>query len=185
MLKTREIRKRSGFFSNYTSGGSIGCLEASNSIESGISSRITNSNAGKDCVDNKDLHLLHSLINSFPSVAEMQECTSDLELMLKLGASWLTRSCNSGNSKENKFSDAENVWLPYNVLRYVLFTNRLSMHILQENIKLKAPTSLHQFAVFYNYERIPMEGTHYINFIIITSWAPESESNRAKKQAAK
>ena len=83
----------------------------------------------------------------------MQECTSDLELMLKLGASWLTRSCNSGNSKENKFSDAENVWLPYNVLRYVLITNRLSMHILQENIKLKVPTSLHQFAIFYNYER--------------------------------
>lgn len=148
LLKTREIRKRSGFFSNYTSSGSIGCLE---SIESTISSVI--SNAGKEYVDNKDLHLLHSLINSFPSVAEMQECTGEIELMLKLGASWLTHLSNSGNFKRNNFSDAENVWLPYNVLRYVLFTNRLSMHILQENIRLNVPTSLYQFAVFYNYER--------------------------------
>lgn len=154
LLKTREIRKRSGFFSNYTSSGSIGCLEASNSIESRTSRGI--GNAGKDYVVNKNLQFLFSLINSFPSVAEMQECTSDLELMFKLAASWLKHPCSSYYFSGNKSSEddhAENIWLPYNVLRYVLFTNRLSMNVLPEIIRLNVPSSLNQFAVFYNSER--------------------------------
>lgn len=147
LLRTREIRKRSGFFSDYTSSGSIGSLEPSNSKDVRTPQGIDN--AGKEHVDNKNLQLLHSLIQSFPSVEEMQKCTCDLELMLKLGASWF-------NSNGNKLSGedyAENIWLPYNVLRYVLFTNRLSMNILQEKIRLNVPSSLHQFAVFYNSER--------------------------------
>lgn len=152
LLKTQEIRKRSGFFSECPSGESIEYLMASISLEPEISRAF----GMKNYMVNKKLKLLHSIIDSFPPVAEMQECTTDLALMQKLGASWLKHLCNSYNFKVDKFSEedyAENVRLPYYVLRYVLFTNKLFMNLLEEDFRLDVPGSLYQFAVFYNSER--------------------------------
>lgn len=152
LLKTQEIRKRSGFFSEYPSWESI-------EIQIEVLSMEPESLSGfgmKNCRANKKLELLHSIIDSFPPVAEMQECTTDLALMQKLGASWLKQLCNSDNFEVDKFSEedyAENIRLPYNLLRYVLFTNRLLLNLVQADFMLDVPGSLYQFAVFYNSER--------------------------------
>lgn len=152
LLKKQEIRKRSGFFSDYPPGESlefrmaIMSMEPENSRELGI----------KNYLDNKKLDLLRLIIDSFPPVAEMQECTSDVVLMQKLGASWLRQQCYSDNFEVDKLSEedyVENVTLAYNVLRYVLFTNRLSMNLVQQDLRFDVPGSLYQFAVFYDSER--------------------------------
>lgn len=152
LLKTQEIRKRSGFFSDYPPGESlefrmaIMSMEPENSRGFGI----------KSYLDNKKLDLLGSIIDSFPPVAEMQECTSDIVLMQKLGAAWIRQQCYSDNFEVDKFSEedyVENVRLPYNVLRYALFTNRLSVNLVQQDLRFDVPGSLYQFEVLYDSER--------------------------------
>lgn len=102
------------------------------------------------------MDLLRLIIDSFPPIAEMQESTSDVVLMQKLGASGLRQQCYSDNFEVDKLSEedyVENVRLLYNVLRYVLFTNRLSMNLVQQDLRFDVPGSLYQFAVFYDSER--------------------------------
>eukprot|EP01018_Ginkgo_biloba_P012772 Gb_25241 [translate_table: standard] len=159
LLKERQIRSRSGFFSNYMAGRNIECVEASESGETGVSiqfSRKRKDSWESNTLDNKMLHILEWLINSFPPVAEMQNCASELELKLKLGISWLQKQFKDDNYCCNRFLQedcSKNVWLPYNVLRYVLFTNRLSLQLLRDNSMLNVPGSVYQFAVLYNSER--------------------------------
>ena len=100
MLKTQEIRKRSGFFSEYPSAESIEYLLASISMEPEISRAF----GKKNYMVNKKLELLHSIIGSFPPVAKMRECTIGLVLMQKLGASWLEHLCSSYDSYVDRFS---------------------------------------------------------------------------------
>ncbi|GLJ56070.1 hypothetical protein SUGI_1203730 [Cryptomeria japonica] len=136
LLKKIEIRNRSGFFSNCTSEGRAAIPD----------------------MENKNLELLGELIDSFLPLSEMQKCSSESELVLKLGMSWLQKN----NKSTGKISSikanlspkdfVEKMWLPYKILRYVLFTNRLSLCLLPDSHRLNIDESLYQFAVFYNSE---------------------------------
>ncbi|KAH9317008.1 hypothetical protein KI387_018777, partial [Taxus chinensis] len=149
LLKKNEIRNRSGFFG---SGGSIN------------SSKAVKSSKDIDFLTNKNLDLLKELMDSFPPLSEMQKCSNEIELVLKLGIPWLQKDCKSdsikkdskfGKINETKLSQedyAEKIWLPYKILRYVLFSNRSSLRLLPESHRLNAGRSLYQFAVLYNSE---------------------------------
>ncbi|KAH9317006.1 hypothetical protein KI387_018775, partial [Taxus chinensis] len=138
LLKRQEIRKRSGFFSN-------------KEIRSGEDI----SNETVDHLVNKNLDIIKRLIDSFPPLSEMQQCSNEIELVLKLGIPWVQKNRNP--SSVNKISSSQEeyaqiIWLPYKILRYVLFTNRLSLRLLQDGHRLDLHGPLYQFAVFYNAE---------------------------------
>ncbi|KAH9317007.1 hypothetical protein KI387_018776 [Taxus chinensis] len=148
LLKKGEIRKRSGFFSNYMFGGSTISL---NAIKSG---EFMSKKVGK-FLDNKNLDILRDLIDSFPPISEMQQCSSEIELVVKLGMAWLQKDCNSGIINRTDLSQedyGEEIWLPYKTLRFVLFTNRSSLHLLQTGHGFNVHGSLYQFAILYNSE---------------------------------
>eukprot|EP01018_Ginkgo_biloba_P012769 Gb_02126 [translate_table: standard] len=154
LLNEPEIRSRSGFFSNLMTGRNIESPHTSKSGRSGISKM---EDTGKTHnIYNKKLHLLALLINSLPPVAEMQNCENEFELRIKLCKSWLQKLLENKKSCDSQFSEqdyAKVLWLPYNVLRFVLFTNRLSLHLLNGDSKLNVPGSVYQFAVLYDSER--------------------------------
>ncbi|KAH9316843.1 hypothetical protein KI387_018612 [Taxus chinensis] len=129
LLKKEEPRRRSGFFSSYTYGGDT-------------------SSEAENYLSNKNMELLSKLIDSFPPLSEMQQYSNETELVLKLGMSWLKKDGNPGDLSEEEY--AEKIRLPYKILRYVLFTNRLSLHLLQKSDRLNVGECLCQFAVFYN-----------------------------------
>ncbi|KAH9318512.1 hypothetical protein KI387_020281, partial [Taxus chinensis] len=82
----------------------------------------------------------------------MQQCSSEIELVVKLGMSWLQKNCNSGiiNRSESQEDYAEEIWLPYKTLIFFLFTNRSSLHLLQTGHRFNVHGSLYQFFILYN-----------------------------------
>ena len=140
LLKKKEARKRGGFF---------------NKDISDINFRKNYFNTEVNAMDNKNLYLLQKLIDSIPPVSEMQEYTSEIELAVKLGISWLQKDYNANSVNQTDLSEedyAEKIWLPYKVLRYVLLTNRLSLRLVQDDDRFNLPGSLYQFAVLYDSE---------------------------------
>ncbi|GLJ33116.1 hypothetical protein SUGI_0666490 [Cryptomeria japonica] len=136
LLKNNEIRKRSGFFS---------------SIESGKAT----ASEPRDFLANKNLALIKQIIDAFPPLSEMQGCSNEIELVLKLGISWLQKDCKTGGINRDDLSEeeyADQLLLPYKILTYVLFTNRSSLYVLKNTNKLNVKGSLYEFAVFYNSE---------------------------------
>ena len=106
-------------------------------------------------MNNKDLCLLQKLIDSIPPLSEMQQYSSEIELVVKLGISWLQKDYITDSVNQNDLSQedyAEKIWLPYKILRYVLSTNRLSLCLLQKDHKFQLLGSLYQFTVLYNSE---------------------------------
>ncbi|KAH9311327.1 hypothetical protein KI387_026362, partial [Taxus chinensis] len=104
-------------------------------------------------LDSKNLDLLRDLIDSFHPLSEMQQCSSEIELVVKLGMSWLQKDCNSDITNRTELSQedyAEEIWLPYKTLRFVLFKNRSSLHLLQTGHGFNVHGSLYQFSVLYN-----------------------------------
>ncbi|GLJ56072.1 hypothetical protein SUGI_1203760 [Cryptomeria japonica] len=140
LLKKKEVRERAGFFSKEISG---------------TKSRKYISRKADNGMNNKNLNLLQKLIDSFPPVSEIQQYSNEIELVVKLGISWLQEDCNTDSVNQTDLSQedyAEKIWLPYKILRYVLFTNRLSLCLVQEDHRFNVHGSLYQFAVFYNSE---------------------------------
>ena len=52
-----------------------------------------NSKKEVNAMRNKDLNLLKNLIDSIPLVSEMKHYSSEIELVIKLGISWLEKDC--------------------------------------------------------------------------------------------
>ncbi|XP_057850892.2 uncharacterized protein LOC131061296 isoform X3 [Cryptomeria japonica] len=140
LLKKCEVRKRAGFFSKNISE---------------LKSSIYISRKAETDMNNKNLCLLQKVIDSFPPVSVIQKYSSEIELVVKLGISWLKEDYNTDSVNQTDLSQedyAEKIWLPYKILRYVLFTNRLSLCLVQEDHRFNVHRSLYQFAVFYNSE---------------------------------
>ncbi|XP_057817025.2 uncharacterized protein LOC131030312 isoform X2 [Cryptomeria japonica] len=153
LLKQREIRGRSGSFSTDINR-STESLQTSQSVgQMQLHHDVKNHSTFNK--ENKKMDVLMGLINSFPPVAEMQECQSEFELRLRLSTSlqkFLTiDKFHAYESLGEEF--VKDLWLPYNVLRFVLFTNRLYLHLLQDEFNLQIPNSYYQFAVLYDSER--------------------------------
>ena len=67
-------------------------------------------------MNNKDLCLLQKLIDSIPPLSEMQQYSSEIELVVKLGISWLQKDYITDSVNQNDLSQedyAEKIWLPY------------------------------------------------------------------------
>ncbi|GLJ56186.1 hypothetical protein SUGI_1206470 [Cryptomeria japonica] len=135
LLKREELRRRSGFFSSYKHGTHVESCQISNLYE-------------RKHLCNKNIELLGQLIGSFPPLSEMQQCSHEMELVLKLGMSWLKSNGNSADLSEEDY--AEKLRLPYKILTYILITNRLSLHPLHQSSRLNVDKCLYQFAVFYD-----------------------------------
>ncbi|GLJ33121.1 hypothetical protein SUGI_0666570 [Cryptomeria japonica] len=136
LLKKDEIRKRSGFFSS-------------------IESEKATASEPKDFLANKNLDLIRQIIDTFPPLPAMQGCSNEIELILKLGMSWLQKDYKSGGIDWDDLSEeeyADQFLLPYKVLTYVLFTNRSSIYALKNSDKLNVEGALYEFAVIYNSE---------------------------------
>ncbi|GLJ56187.1 hypothetical protein SUGI_1206480 [Cryptomeria japonica] len=138
LLKKEERRRRSGFFSSYKEGTYAESSEISNLHE-------------RKHLSNKNIELLGELIGSFPPLSVMQQSSHEMELVLKLGMSWLKTNGNSADLSEEEYG--ENLRLPYKILTYILFTNRLSLHPLHQSCRLNVDKCLYQFAVFYDNDK--------------------------------
>ena len=77
--------------------------------------------------ETKNMDVMRSIIKSFPAVSKMRLCADELDLKAQLVESWLsTPEGMSLRKSSDKYSGTE-VWqLPYNVLQFILSTNKLS-----------------------------------------------------------
>ena len=101
-----------------------------------------NSNKEVNAMSNKNLNLLQNLIDSIPPVSEMKHYSSEIEIVVKLGISWLQKDYRADSVNQTDLSQedyVENIWLPYKILKYVLFTNRLSLCLFWKDHKFMLP----------------------------------------------
>eukprot|EP00253_Pinus_taeda_P013918 PITA_13918 len=135
LLQEREIRQRSKVLND-------------NDIENPNDNPTSMSNPRNK---NKNMDALRSIIKSFPPVSEMRLCADEAELRVKLGKSWLsTAEAQSLQKLGDEYFGKEAWQLPYDVLRFILCTNRLSLVFLSEDDDklIKFDNSrLYQFAV--------------------------------------
>lgn len=114
---------------------------------------------------NKNMDVLRSIIKSFPPVSEMRLCSDEVKLKEKLAKSWLCTPEGKSVEKSGDQYFGKSVWqLPYNVLRFVLSTNRLSLVFLSENDDkvLKVDNSHSQFFQFAVVRDSPEREAAYI-----------------------
>ena len=96
---------------------------------------------------------LTSIIRSFPSVSEMRLSANEDELKTKLAKSWLKTPAGKSAQKLGDDYFGKEVWqLPYDVLRFILCTNRPSLVFLSDDddkfLKLdNSHSQIYQFAV--------------------------------------
>lgn len=140
LLDKREIRQRSQLNSGDNANPKPNSQRQSNSW---VQSRHKN----------KNMDVLRSIIKSFPPVSEMRLCADEVNLRAKLAKLWLcTPQGKSAEKSGDKYFGKE-VWtFPYNVLRFILCTNRLSLVYLSDNddkvLKLdNSHSQFYQFAV--------------------------------------
>ncbi|KAH9316839.1 hypothetical protein KI387_018608 [Taxus chinensis] len=153
LLKQREIRGRSGSFSNDINRTTESVQTRQFICPKQLCHDVKDQQIFD--VDNKKMNVLMVLIHSFPPVTDMQKCKNEFELRLMLSTS-LQKLLKSDKFHDNECLEQEfvkDLWLPYNVLRFVLFTNRLSLNLLEDEFKLQIPHSHYQFAVLYDSER--------------------------------
>jgi len=110
---------------------------------------------------NKNISALMSIIKSFPSVLEMRLCVDEAKLKEKLAKSWFsTTKVKSVQKLDDGF--------PYNVLRFILCSNKLSLVFLSEDedklLKIyNSHSRFYQFAVVQDYPEREVMYTSRIN----------------------
>ena len=103
--------------------------------------------------ENKDIVVLKSILKSFPSASEMRLSANEDELKTKLAKSWLKTPAGKSAQKLGDDYFGKEVWqLPYDVLRFILCTNRPSLVFLSDDddkfLKLdNSHLQIYQFAV--------------------------------------
>lgn len=100
-----------------------------------------------DISDNKNLELMKKIIDSFPSADVIKGCLTETDLIFTLYWSWRAYLF-----RLESFPSEEDVMLPYNVLRFILFTNRQILCPLKESMLLEFATGIRQFVVLYDNE---------------------------------
>lgn len=142
LLEEREIRQRSQLLNNE---------DNQNPRHNIAKPSQRNSNSCEQSPNNKNMDVLKSIIKSFPPVSEMRLCADEVKLKAKLAEIWLSTPEGKLVEKSGDEYIGKEVWqLPYNVLRFILCTNRMSLVYLSDNDDkvLKVNNSLlYQFAV--------------------------------------
>lgn len=143
LLEEREIRQRSQLLNNEGNA---------NPSPYRVNRSQRYSNSWEQSLNkNKKMNVLRSIIESFPPVSEMRLCADEVKLKAKLAELWLSTPEGKLVEKSGEEYLGKEVWqLPYNVLRFILCTNRLSLVFLSDNDDkvLKVNNSqLYQFAV--------------------------------------
>lgn len=142
LLEEREIRQRSQLLNNE---------DNQNPRHNIAKPSQRNSNSCEQSPNNKNMDVLKSIIKSFPPVSEMRLCADEVKLKAKLAEIWLSTPEGKLVEKSGDEYIGKEVWqLPYNVLRFILCTNRMSLVFLSDNDDkvLKVNNSLlYQFAV--------------------------------------
>lgn len=155
LLEKEQIRGRSGWFSKVerTDSTSTAQMAARSSVAYFRETRLTDSMSS-----NKNMCILKAVLLSFPSVSVMQECRDELSLRTTLNKFWekkmeLDRQTLKGKrpeEQERSFSWSKLKWLPYSVLRYILSTSRLKLHLLTGDEQFKFFDAHYQFAVLHD-----------------------------------
>ncbi|MCO5569453.1 hypothetical protein L7F22_023165 [Adiantum nelumboides] len=103
---------------------------------------------------NKNLTVLKAVLSSIPPVEDMQKCRDEASLRNILNSVWDKKLATDRQSKRSE--EQENLsWakvssLPYSVLRYVLSTSRVKLHLLQPKERLPFFDSHYQFVVLHD-----------------------------------
>lgn len=152
LLEEREIRQRSLLNNGDNANPKPNSQTQSNSWEQSQNK-------------NKNMDVLKSIIKSFPPVSEMRLCADEANLRANLAKLWLCTPEGKSAEKSGDRYFGKEVWkFPYNVLRFILCTNRLSLVYLSENDDkvLKVDNSRSQFYQFAVVQDSPEREAVYI-----------------------
>eukprot|EP00250_Pteridium_aquilinum_P028241 c36832_g1_i1 orf=343-3543(-) len=152
LLEKEQLRGRSGWFSK------VERVDSSNTAH--MAARISSVHVHNpvSTISNKNLSVLRSVLQSYPPVAVMKECQDEVSLRNTLNKFW-DRKIESDRQvmrgkrpeeQEGSSSWAKLKWLPYSVLRYVLSTSRLKLHLLKADENLPLFDAYYQFAVLHD-----------------------------------
>lgn len=173
LLVNHQIRGRSGWFSN-------------KSMHSGRQKQTSTQNEGRV---NKMTVTLKDVLSSIPAVEELMKCSTERALKKSLTRAWYLYKYHKGQDPLHLTSpswgndkDAE-AWkkesqIPYNVARFILMTNRLSLSLLSaENEVLKADRySKNQYPDRYSPGDMSDETDMSIYQFVVLHDTPEKEA---------
>lgn len=155
LLEKEQIRGRSGWFSK------VERIDSANTAQMAARSssvHVRDSRMIDSMSSNKNMSILKAVLLSYPSVEVMQECRDEGSLRTTLNKFWekkmeLDRQSMRGKRPEERDRSSSWMklkWLPYSVLRYVLSTSRLKLHLLKGNEKFTFFDAHYQFAVLHD-----------------------------------
>lgn len=161
LLEREEIRGRSGWFSkvervDYSTttaqtASRLAFLET-------LHKRNKGSEGANTFPENKNMKLLRDILQSYPSVKAMKDCANEVTLKKTLTKFWEKKFHSDRQNSKGKRPDESNessewtkkLWLPYDVLRFVLSTSRLTLYLLQGDERLDFAHAHYQFAVLHD-----------------------------------
>ncbi|MCO5584583.1 hypothetical protein L7F22_038514 [Adiantum nelumboides] len=135
LLEKEEIRDRSGWFSKKSKP------------EAATKSVLLEENRYR-VNSNKSFSVLKSVLNSYPALEEMVCFSDELQLKKALTKSWLKAL--DANKDEVSEQWREKAGLPYDVLRFLISSNRLTMCCLEDSERLDIEDVIYQFAVLHD-----------------------------------
>jgi hypothetical protein len=147
LLAKEELRGRSGWFSN-----------------------VQKTDTRTSPFTNKKVSLLQAILKSIPPIAKLKQCSDEAELKKVLARAWspgvkekrpwIIAHESAEHSQGTLMRDqAQEQWLAYDVIRFVLTTNRISLSLLDDKQKLPSLRTILQFVVLWD---TPEKEAHFV-----------------------
>ncbi|XP_057851749.2 uncharacterized protein LOC131061914 isoform X2 [Cryptomeria japonica] len=133
--------------------GNSGNSQNEHILQSGLEYLIDNDGKKKVLTRNEKIKFLQNIVKTFPPTAEMKKCADECKLRLKLEDSWLQvlgKDNHNGDQQLLKKDFVERISFPYDILRFILYTSRVKLHLLERDAMLPIPNSLFQLAVLHD-----------------------------------
>lgn len=148
LLQREQLRQRSGWFSKAQK------VESANTAQMASSMHVGANQYTMSFSSNKNMILLKTVISSIPPVKDMQKCRDEAGLRTILNSVW-EKLVMERQSKWPKEPPENLSWvnvksLPYSVLRYILSTSRVKLHLLEPDEKLPFFDSHYQFVLLHD-----------------------------------
>ncbi|KAI5079423.1 hypothetical protein GOP47_0004902 [Adiantum capillus-veneris] len=151
LLQREQLRGRSGWFSKtqrFESADTAYMAAQMSIVQVGAVQQDTTFSS------NKNLRVLNDVLSAIPPVEEMRKCRDEASLRDTLNSIWDKKMATDRQSKRPEEQENPN-WanvksLPFSVLRYVLSTSRVKLHLMQANERLPFFDSHYQFVVLHD-----------------------------------
>ncbi|KAI5067596.1 hypothetical protein GOP47_0018124 [Adiantum capillus-veneris] len=138
LLEKEEMRDRSGWFSK----------KSKPDIAEKSGKHISHDKQSNNVSSNKSFPVLKSILNSYPSLEEMQCFKDELQLKKALAKLWLKALESQKHEVPEQWR--QKAWLPYDVFRFLISSNRLTMSCLKDSEQLDIQGVIYQFAVLHD-----------------------------------